>query len=102
MIDHATRRLFGKAYDPDGSVAASGSVHEPMMADLLTHSFYARKPPRSAWRLDFGSSYADRLLERYSSMPPEDVVATVTTVHGHLDQQGDLRTTSTTLGQFRC
>ena len=99
MIDHATRQLFGKAYDPDGSIAASGSVHEPMIADLLTHPFYGRKPPRSAWRLDFGSGYADGLLERYSSVAPEDIVATLTrftaisidkAIRDHIDDIGSV------------
>lgn len=36
------------------------------------------QPPRSAWRLDFGSSYADDILKRYSSSSVEDLVATFT------------------------
>lgn len=36
------------------------------------------QPPRSAWRLDFGSSYADDILKRYASSSVEDLVATFT------------------------
>jgi 1,6-anhydro-N-acetylmuramate kinase len=37
-----------------------------------------RKPPRSAWRLDFGSAYADKHLKGYASLPAEDLLATFT------------------------
>lgn len=36
------------------------------------------QPPRSAWRLDFGSSYADDILKRYASSSVENLVATFT------------------------
>ncbi len=78
MIDHSMRVLFGRGYDKDGEVAASGQVHPEMIEWLLDHPFYARKPPRSAWRLDFGSAYADRMLETWKALPPEDIIATLT------------------------
>lgn len=78
MLDHATRHLFHQSYDPNGSIAASGTINEPMLAELLRHPFFARKPPRSAWRLDFGAEYADEVLSRYSALAPEDILATLT------------------------
>lgn len=76
MLDHAARRLFGKPYDPDGEIAASGKINEAMLADLMSHPYFTRKPPRSAWRLDFGAAYADAMLEKYRGQPPEDFMAT--------------------------
>ena len=58
------------------AIAASGlspRANDRRLADRLRP-----KPPRSAWRLDFGSGYAEGLLERYSSVAPEDIVATLT------------------------
>jgi anhydro-N-acetylmuramic acid kinase len=78
MIDHAMRALYDRAYDRDGEVAASGTIHPEMIEALLDHPFYGRKPPRSAWRLDFGSAYADRMLETWKHLPPEDIIATLT------------------------
>ena len=78
MIDHAARRLFGKAYDPDGSLAAQGTVDEQMLATLLDHDYFHREPPRSAWRLDFGADYAERILDQFSDVAPHDVMATLT------------------------
>jgi anhydro-N-acetylmuramic acid kinase len=78
MIDHAMRALFGREYDADGAVGARGAVDQAMLAELQQHPFFQRKPPRSAWRLDFGADYADGFLERYAGLAKEDVVATFT------------------------
>lgn len=78
MIDHAMQRFWGRSYDENGATAASGSVHPPMLEELLEHPFFARPIPRCAWRLDFGAEYADGMLDRYPSLSPEDAVATLT------------------------
>ena len=78
MIDHSMRALYGRGYDRNGEVAASGQIHPEMIEYLLDHPFYARKPPRSAWRLDFGSAWADKMLETWKHLPPEDIIATLT------------------------
>lgn len=78
IIDHSMRVLSGRRYDKDGEVAASGKVRPELIEYLWDHPFYARKPPRSAWRLDFGSAWADRMLATWKQLPPEDILATVT------------------------
>jgi anhydro-N-acetylmuramic acid kinase len=77
MLDYAASRLFGLSYDSDGEIAASGAVHMPMLDELLSHPFFTRRPPRSAWRLDFGADYAEGILDAYQSVPPADVMATL-------------------------
>lgn len=78
MLDHAARVLLGKPYDANGAVAASGNVDEALLARLLAHHFFQRKPPRSAWRLDFGSDFADRQIAENASLAPRDLLATFT------------------------
>ncbi|KAI0096453.1 anhydro-N-acetylmuramic acid kinase [Nemania sp. FL0031] len=78
MIDHIMRGRLGREYDKDGETAAKGAVIEPLLEELLGHEFFLRKPPRSAWRLDFGSAYAEDILQRYASASTEDLVATFT------------------------
>lgn len=78
MMDHVVKARTGKAYDADGALAARGRVIGPLLDELLTHDFFARQPPRSAWRLDFGAAYADRILERHAASSTEDVLATLT------------------------
>lgn len=78
MLDYAMRRFFQREFDEDGRVAASGRTHDPLMDRLREHSFFTRKPPRSAWRLDFGADYAESMIREFSAVAPEDILATFT------------------------
>ncbi|OAA63383.1 Anhydro-N-acetylmuramic acid kinase [Niveomyces insectorum RCEF 264] len=78
MIDHVVKARTGRAYDKDGALAARGMVLPTLLAELLSHDFFARTPPRSAWRLDFGADYADRILAKYHDASTEDLLATMT------------------------
>jgi anhydro-N-acetylmuramic acid kinase len=53
VIDAAMEELFGKRYDRDGKVAASGSVLDDVITQLLRASFFRQKPPRTAGREEF-------------------------------------------------
>ena len=78
MLDHAARVLFDKPYDADGAIAASGQANNRLLEVLLNHPFFRRPPPRSAWRLDFGSSFADEVLAAHRTIGSEDLLATLT------------------------
>ncbi|KAL4951096.1 Anhydro-N-acetylmuramic acid kinase [Aspergillus filifer] len=82
MIDHVMRARLGRGYDKDGEVAASGTAIHSLLEKLNSDArgFFERSPPRSAWRLDFGSFYADSILQdkAYASARTEDIVATFT------------------------
>ena len=78
MIDHVMRAKFNKPYDKNGEVARSGKVDEKLISFLKEHDFFKRPVPRSAWRLDFGSSYADKVMADYKHLSDKDLVATVT------------------------
>lgn len=78
MIDHVMRVKFGQPYDKNGEKARSGKVDPKLMEQLKGHDFFTRPIPRSAWRLDFGSSYADKFIAQYSHLSAEDLLATVT------------------------
>jgi anhydro-N-acetylmuramic acid kinase len=78
MLDHAARVLFEKRYDADGAIAASGQANNRLLEVLLNHPFFHRPPPRSAWRLDFGSSFADEVLAPHRTIRSEDLLATLT------------------------
>lgn len=78
MIDHIAKVRTGRAYDKDGELAARGSVIEPLLEKLLQHEFFERKPPRSAWRLDFGSAYVDGIIADNAEASTQDLLATLT------------------------
>ena len=78
MIDHAARMKLGQPYDRNGEVAARGKVDPALMERLKEHDFFKRPIPRSAWRLDFGSSYLDRQIAEFGHLSIEDLLATFT------------------------
>jgi anhydro-N-acetylmuramic acid kinase len=78
MMDHVMRARLGKPYDKNGELARSGKVDAKLMAKLKQHDFFKRPVPRSAWRLDFGSSYADALMAEYAHLSDADMMATMT------------------------
>ena len=72
------KALLGKPYDADGAAASRGVVHQALLTRLLDHDFFRRKPPRSAWRLDFGSNFAEKHIIENRDLSPEDLLATFT------------------------
>ena len=87
LIDHAVWRISGGArrYDQDGALAASGRVHDDVLAELLGLSYFAEPPPKSTGRELFGAHLVDPLVDR---LRPADLVATLTafTAHSIVDQ----------------
>ncbi|MEP7226224.1 MAG: anhydro-N-acetylmuramic acid kinase [Gemmatimonadales bacterium] len=62
-----------RSYDRDGKIAAKGTVHEDVLAPLLTDPFFAAPPPKSTGRERFGDQYARDL---HQQAPGPDGVAT--------------------------
>ncbi len=80
VIDALAQQLFDRRFDPNGAIAARGSVLEPVLAAELRHPYYAMKPPRTAGREQFGQAYTAKFLAacRRISKRPEDALATAT------------------------
>jgi len=78
VIDAVMEELYGRRYDRDGKVAASGRVIEGVTARLLRAPFFRQKPPRTAGREEFGREYVGRFLQLCRSAGKPDVVATAT------------------------
>jgi anhydro-N-acetylmuramic acid kinase len=78
VIDAAMEELFGKRYDRDGKVAASGRVLDAVVRKLVRAPFFRQKPPRTAGREEFGREYAGRFLRICRGASKPDVVATAT------------------------
>ena len=80
VIDALAHKLFGRAFDRNGAIAARGRVLEPVLKQMLRNPYFRLQPPRSAGREEFGRDYAAHLLSacRSVSRKPEDAVATAT------------------------
>ena len=78
VIDAVTQRLFGKLYDRDGRIAASGTVFDRVISDILQGPFFRRKPPKTAGREEFGREFAQGFIRRCGRVDKRDIVATAT------------------------
>jgi anhydro-N-acetylmuramic acid kinase len=78
VMDAVMTELFGKRYDRDGKVAASGRVLDGVVAQLLRAHFFRQRPPRTAGREEFGREYVGRFLQICHGASKPDVVATAT------------------------
>jgi anhydro-N-acetylmuramic acid kinase len=78
VIDALTGQLYGKPYDRNGEIAASGVVQQNVIRDLLRHPFFRRKPPKTAGREEFGREFVSAFLKRCGRSKKQDIVATAT------------------------
>ena len=78
VMDAVMQKLFGRGYDRDGRVAASGRAMDKVVAKLMQAAFFRQKPPRTAGREEFGREYVSRFLRLCRGKNRHDVVATAT------------------------
>jgi anhydro-N-acetylmuramic acid kinase len=78
VIDALTQKLFGKPFDRDGKIAASGEVIESVVAKILRAPFFRAKPPKTAGREEFGREFVANFLMRCGKARKQDIVATAT------------------------
>ena len=78
VIDAVTEHLFGKPYDRDGEIAASGAALEDVIADVLRQPFFRRKPPKTAGREEFGREFTVDFVKKCGRAETRDIVATAT------------------------
>src|SRR5580658_9030169 len=66
--------------DRDGRLAAHGHVNDAMLAKLMRHPYFRRRPPKSTGREEFGPHLLDRIVAdaRRMNSVDHDLVATVT------------------------
>ncbi len=78
VVRDATRGRLG--YDHGGRLARRGEAHQEILAELLRHPYFRRRPPKSTGREVFGDAYSRQFLERCRKLhlPPADRVATAT------------------------
>lgn len=76
LMDGWIARVRKLPYDADGAWAASGRVDQELLDHLMSHPFFARRPPKSCGREQFNLEWLDTFLT--GSERAEDVQATLT------------------------
>jgi anhydro-N-acetylmuramic acid kinase len=60
-IDDWMHRHAGRPVDEGGALARTGRINDAALASMLAHDFFARKPPKSLDRQDFGMQAVEGL-----------------------------------------
>lgn len=71
LLDEWALRHTGEPVDTGGRLALAGQVDDAALAALMASPYFARKPPKSLDRLDFG-------LDAVAHLSPQDGAATLT------------------------
>jgi anhydro-N-acetylmuramic acid kinase len=67
-------------YDAGGEIAARGRADLDVVREFLTDPYFARRPPKSAGREEFGSEYLARFLARTDGASLEDRLRTAVAI----------------------
>jgi anhydro-N-acetylmuramic acid kinase len=78
VIDAVTEKLFGRPFDRDGKIAASGKVLDNVLHEILQRDFFRKHPPKTAGREEFGRDFVRLFLRSCGGCRKQDVVATAT------------------------
>jgi anhydro-N-acetylmuramic acid kinase len=80
LLDLAVTQLSqgAKTYDEDGNWARSGQIDADLVAQWLTHPYFAQSPPKSTGRELFGAAFLTQCLAAMSAHSPADVLASLT------------------------
>lgn len=81
MLDAYARRMYGKAFDNNGSIALAGRFSERLLKALKNHPFFDAPFPKTTGPELFNMAYLDGVAADHrvflSAMPAEDVMATL-------------------------
>lgn len=64
-------------YDKNGDWAASGTVNNKLLDELLADQYFKKPPPKSTGREYFNLAWLENILKNYSSLDPADVQASL-------------------------
>lgn len=78
LIDVLVKKLFGKNFDEDGSIAQSGKLDEDLFNALVTRdNFIEKAPPKSTGREYYGEEFLFPIYEEFKNSAKEDWLFTV-------------------------
>lgn len=78
LMDAWCQQHIGQPFDTDGAWAAAGRVHGELLAALLDEPYFAQSAPKSTGRDLFNIGWLTWKLEKFTSLAPVDVQATLT------------------------
>lgn len=76
LMDAWVEAHTGERFDRDGQFAANGQKSDALLNQLLSHDFFAQKPPKSCGREQFNLAWLQEQAAPFN-LSPEDVQATL-------------------------
>ncbi len=77
LLDHWVKRHRDQDFDASGQWSAGGTVSSALLADLLTHPYFALSGPRSSGKEAFNLGWLDQHLTIHPGLAAMDVQATL-------------------------
>lgn len=79
MIDALMKKFYGKEYDSNGKIAASGKLNISLFNKMRTRDkYYSQKPPKATGREYYGIDFINFILKNSKGIPKQDIIRTVT------------------------
>ncbi|MCR9133436.1 MAG: anhydro-N-acetylmuramic acid kinase [bacterium] len=79
LINEAMLKYFGKPYDENGEVAASGAIHSELVKYCLIEPFFRLEFPKTTGQELFNLHLIEALMESHGiTLQPKDLVASLT------------------------
>ncbi len=78
VLDWLMQALLKKPFDESGKTAQSGQISEPLLKTALLHPYFAKRPPKSTGREEFGEVFSKTFLKEAQklNLSVEDTIAT--------------------------
>lgn len=84
LLDAWMQLHCGQPFDADGRWSASGSVHQPLLRQMLASTYFAQQPPKSTGRDLFDLAWLQNQIATLGgNLHPEDIQATVAELVAH-------------------
>ena len=77
LLDEWMQTRRGCAFDADGALARSGTVHRPLLDALLADPYFQQPPPKSTGRDHFNLEWCRARFPALDTVPDEDVARTL-------------------------
>jgi anhydro-N-acetylmuramic acid kinase len=82
VLDAVVSELSGgrESYDREGRWASRGKVSQKLLAEMMSHPFLKKHPPKTTGREEFGEPFVQQILRsaRRVRLRAEDIVSTTT------------------------
>lgn len=78
LMNHWVQQQQNKNYDEDGKWAASGTVNEDFLKELLNENYFKLLPPKSTGTEYFNPAWLTKKLSAFPFLSAEDVQASLT------------------------